>query len=331
MRRVMRAISGVGGWVAAFVLAGLGAGALPVFGQAYPSRPIEFVVPFGAGGGSDILARTIARIMQEERIITVPITVTNRPGGSGAVGWSYVLSKRGDPYVLTTISGSFWTTPLVGQAPFTIRDFTPLAGIARDTFFLIVRAESTYRTLRDIVGASRQAPESVSVGGSAVASDDRVTTALLERAATIKLTYIPFGGSGPALTALLGGHISSVWLNPAEALEQLRANKVRALAVTETQRLAEFPAVPTFRELGYDVVWQQYRGVAMPPGVPADAVRTMAAAFDRLCRSRRWQQEYIRPNLLVPACEGPEEFGRTVQTVNDRYVRIFTELGIIRR
>jgi len=316
--------------VTAALIAGVLAGGTPVFGQAYPSKAFEFVVPFGAGGGSDILARTIAKILADERIVTVPIVVTNKPGGSGAVGWSYVLSKRGDPYVLTTISGSFWTTPLVGQAPFKVTDFTPLAGLALDTFLFVVRAESAYRMIGDIVKVSKATPEAISVGGSAIASDDRVVTAMLEKSAGIKMTYVPFGGSGPALTAMLGGHVSAVWLNPAEGLEQLKARKLRALAVSSTRRLAILPDVPTFRELGHDVVWDQYRGVSMPPGVPPEAVQTMWAAFQRLCRSPRWQKEYIETNVLVPMCQGPAEWKQTVESVAQRYVEFYKAIGLIK-
>ncbi|MDR7555111.1 MAG: tripartite tricarboxylate transporter substrate binding protein [Armatimonadota bacterium] len=309
------------------VLLGL---ALPAWSQAYPSRPIEFVVPFGAGGGSDLLARAIAKVMAEERLLPVPLTVTNRPGGSGAVGYSYVLSKRGDPYFLATVSASFWTTPLVGQAPFTYKDFTPVAGLASDVFLLVVRRESTYRTLREVIEVARRSPDLISVGGSAVASDDRVATGLLQRGANIRLTYIPFGGSGPALTALLGGHVSSAWMNPGEALEHLKANKVRALAVTAATRLKILPDVPTFRELGYDIVWDQFRGVVMPPAVPAEAVRVMAEAFAKLCRSARWQREYIEPNVLQPVCQGPAEFAKSLEEVNEKYRRVFQDLGLIK-
>lgn len=316
--------------IAGLVVALLGMGT-PGFGQAFPSRSIEFVVPFGAGGGSDILARTIAKILADERIVTVPIVIANKPGGGGAVGWSYVLGKRGDPHVLTTVSGSFWTTPLVGQAPFKPGDFTPVAGLALDTFLFVVRAESTYRSIRDIVAVSKQRPEAISVGGSAIASDDRVVTAMLEKEAGIKMTYVPFGGSGPALTAMLGGHVSAVWLNPGEGLEQLKANKVRALAVSSTRRLPILPNMPTFRELGYEIVWDQYRGVSMPPGVPDSAVQAMWTAFQRLCRSQKWQTEYIETNVLVPMCQGPAEWKRTIETVAQRYVDFYTELGLIKR
>ncbi|KRT75728.1 MAG: hypothetical protein XU14_C0104G0005 [Armatimonadetes bacterium CSP1-3] len=312
------------------VVVGLIGWAGPVLGQAFPSRAIEFVVPFGAGGGSDILARAIAKVIAEEKLLPVPLVVSNRAGGSGAVGWSYVLSKKGDPYFLTTVSGSYWTTPLLGLAPFKPTDFTPVAGIALDTFFFVVRAESTYRTLRDIVEVARKSPELITVGGSAAASDDRVSTALLERAAGIKFNYIVFGGSGPALTNLLGGHISTTWLNPGEGLEQIRAGKVRALAVTSTERLKAFPNVPTFKELGYDVVWEQYRGVAMAPAVPPDAVKVMSDAFQRMCRTQRWQKEYIEANLLVSICQGPEAWGKTIEAVSERYVRMFRELAIIK-
>ncbi len=312
------------------MVTGLLASGSPVQGQAFPSRPIEFVVPFAAGGGSDLLARAIAKAMADERLITVPIVVVNRPGGSGAVGYSYLLGKRGDPYFLATVSSSLWTTPLVGLAPFTYRDFTPVAGLARDTYLFVVRKESTYRTLREIVTVSRQSPELISVGGSAVASDDRVATGLLQRAAGIRFNFIPFGGSGPALTALLGGHISSTWLNPGEALEQIKAGTIRALAVASPERLRVTPDVPTFRESGYDLIWEQFRGVVMAPGVPAEALRFMSDAMQRMCRSSRWQKDYVEPNVLLSVCQRPEEFARTLEAVNELYRRAFLDLGIIR-
>lgn len=312
------------------VLLGLVGAGTPTYGQAFPSKTIEFIVPFGAGGGSDILARAITKVLTEERLVTVPVVVVNKPGGGGAVGWTEVLNKRGEPHVLTTVSGSFWTTPLVGQAPFKPADFTAVAGLALDTFLFAVRGESTYRSIRDIVTVSKRSPESISIGGSAVASDDRVVTAMLEQAAGIKMTYVPFGGSGPALTGMLGGHVSAVWLNPAEGLEQLKAKKVRALGVSSTKRLSILPEVPTFRELGYDIVWDQYRGVAMPPGVPAQTVQTMWGVFQRLCRSSKWQKDYIEPNVLQPMCQGPDEWRKTIDTVAQRYVDFYTKLGLIK-
>lgn len=315
--------------VVAAVLVLVAAG-VPAMGAAFPTRSIEFVVPFGAGGGSDILARAIARAMADERILPVPLVVVNRPGGGGAVGWGHVLGRRGDPYVLSTVSGSLWTTPLAGRAPFTYRDFTPVAGLVRDTFLLAVRSDSAYRTIRDIVVVSRRSPELISVGGSAAFSDDKVATGLFQEAAGIRLNFIPFGGTGPALTAMLGGHISSVWLNPAEGLEQIRAGRVRALAVTSPSRLDVLPDVPTFRELGYDIVWEMFRGVIMAPEVPAAARRHMGDAFLRMCRSARWQRDYVEPNILLPACQGPDEFARTLTTVNERYVRVLRALGLIR-
>ena len=312
------------------VVLGLLGQAIPVLGQAYPARPIEFIVPFGAGGGSDLLARAIAKTFGDERLLPQPLTVTNRAGGSGAVGWAYVLGKRGDPYFLATVSGSFWTTPLVGLAPFSYKDFTPVAGLARDTFLFVVRSESTYRTLREVVAVSRQSPELISVSGSAIASDDRVATGLLQKAAGIKFNYIPFGGSGPALTALLGGHVSSTWLNPGEGLEQLKAGKVRALAVTSPERLKIMPDVPTFRELGYEIVWEQFRGVVAPPAMPADPLRVIVDAMMKMCRSARWTKDYVEPNVLLPVCQGPPEFAKTLEEVNEKYRTTFRDLGVIR-
>ncbi|MBI4278700.1 MAG: tripartite tricarboxylate transporter substrate binding protein [Armatimonadetes bacterium] len=298
--------------------------------QQFPSRPIEFVVPFAAGGGSDLLARAIARMLQEEKLLPVPIVVVNKPGGSGAVGYTYLASKRGDPHHIATVSSSFWTTPLVGQSPVSYRDFTALYGLAFDTFLLVTRTESTFRRMSDVVAVAKQRPGLVSVSGSAIASDDAVVTYMLEREAGIKLNYISFGGSGPALVAALGGHVILTWSNPGEVLPQLEARKARALAVASAKRLAGLPDVPTFKELGYNVDFAQFRGVVMPPNVQADAVRILADAVGRLCRSRRWQNDYVEKNMITGVCMRPDEFGRAVAAQHELYRKVFAGLGVIK-
>lgn len=300
------------------------------YAQQYPSRPIEFVVPFGPGGGSDIFARNVVKYMQEEKLLPVSFNVLNKPGGSGVVGYNYVAGRKGDPYTIATVSSSFWTTPLVGKSPISYKDFTPLAGLGYDTFLLVTRVQNPYQNLQELIVAAKKAPDMITVGGPAIAADDAVVTNMLERAAGIKLNLITFGGSGPALLAALGGHVDLTWSNPAEIQPQIDAKKVRVLGVSSAKRLAKFPDVPTLKELGYNVEFAQFRGIVMPKDVPAEALRTLSEAVGKLCRSKRWQTEYVEKNVITGVCQNPEEFGKAIVATNDLYKKVFKELGVIK-
>ena len=301
------------------------------FAQQYPSRPIEMVVPFGAGGGSDVFARNIAKYLTEEKLIPVAFNIVNKPGGSGAVGYGYVAAQKGNPYVLATVSASYWTTALVGQSPVSYKDFTPLAGLATDPSLLITRIQSPYQTLADVVAAAKKAPNKIRVASAAIAADDNVLNYQFERSAGIKLNVVPFNGSGPALMAALGGHVELTWSNPGEIMAQVEAKKVRVLAVAISKRLPMFADVPTFKEAGYPVEFPSLRGVSMPGNIPAENLQTLWGSFKKLCDSKRWQTEYIEKNLLVPYCMDPTEFGKAIEAQNDLYKQVFTELGVMKK
>lgn len=300
------------------------------YAQQYPSRPIEFVVPFGPGGGSDIFARNVVKYMQEEKLLPVTFNVVNKPGGSGVVGYNYVAGRKGDPYTIATVSSSFWTTPLVGKSPVSYNDFTPLAGLGYDTFLLVTRVQNPYQNVQDLIAAAKKTPDKITVGGPAIAADDAVVTNMLEREAGIKLNFITFGGSGPALLAALGGHVDLTWSNPAEIQPQIDAKKVRVLGVSSAKRLAKFPDVPTLKELGFNVEFAQFRGIVMPKEVPADALRTLSDAVSKLCRSKSWQTEYVEKNVITGVCQNPEEFGKAIVATNDLYKKVFKELGVMK-
>jgi putative tricarboxylic transport membrane protein len=301
------------------------------FAQQYPSRPIEFVVPFGAGGGSDVFARNIAKYLTEEKLITVPFNIVNKPGGSGAVGYGYVAAQKGNPHVIATVSASYWTTSLVGQSPISYKDFTPLAGLATDPSLLVTRIQTPYQTLADVVAAAKKAPNKIRVSSAAIAADDNVLNYQFERAAGIKLNVVPFNGSGPALMAALGGHVELTWSNPGEIMAQVEAKKVRILAVAISKRLSVFADVPTFKEAGYAVEFPSLRGVSMPGNIPADNLQVLWGSFKKLCDSKRWQTEYVEKNLLVPYCMDPVEFGKAVENQNELYKKVFIELGVMKK
>jgi putative tricarboxylic transport membrane protein len=297
----------------------------------YPEKPITFLVPMSAGGGSDIMARAIANVMQKEQLLPQPLVVENKPGGSGSIGWSYVAGKIGDPYIISTVSSSFWTTPLAGNSPVSYKDFTAVSALAMDPFLLMVKEDSPYKTLDDLLAAAKAKPEGLAVSGASGLSDDRVCTGLLEKQAGVKFNYVPFEGGGDAMTSLLGGHVQLCWANPGEALSQLEAKKARPLAVTSDQRLAKLPDVPTFKELGFDtVVFHQFRGIVAPKSIPEEALKVLEEAFKKLSESPTWQKDYIEPNMVTPRYLPAKEFGDAVVKQNELYTNIFKDLGLLK-
>ena len=295
---------------------------------AYPERPVELTVPFAPGGGSDIMARAIAAIVEQERLLPRPLVVVNRPGANGILGYLHVGLRAGDPYVLSVATPSFVIQPLLGHMKLTYRDFAPIAGLVLDEFVLVTPAASPHQSLGDLLAAARLRPRHVIVGGSSAPSSDSIITHLVERAAGVQFKFVPFRSGGEVIAQLLGGHIDVASANPGEALAQLQAGRVRALAIASDRRLASLPHVPTLRESGVDVVVTQWRGVVAPRGIPPDAETVLVTAFRRLTESPAWAR-YLREHDLTPLYLAPEAFARHLEAEAERLARVLRDMGVI--
>jgi putative tricarboxylic transport membrane protein len=300
------------------------------FPAAFPDKPIEFTVPFAAGGGSDIMARTIAAIIEKEKILPQPLVVVNRPGASGVLGYMHVGQKTGEPYALTTATNSFIIQPLLGKMKLDYRDYTLIAGLALDEFVLVVPANSPHRTVRDLIDAARRAPKNVKIGGTSAPSIDTIITHLVEKATGVQFNFIAFKSGGEVMTNLLGSHIDVASANPGEALTQIQAKKARVLAAASSKRLASLPDVPTLRESGVDVVVTQWRGIAAPKGLPKEAESVLVSAFKRLSDSKMWQEKYLAENNLTPYYLAPEEFRRYLEADAQSTRQILLEMDLIK-
>jgi putative tricarboxylic transport membrane protein len=292
--------------------------------DAYPSRDVTMIVPFGAGGGSDVLSRTIANVVRELGLVPVQILVENRPGSSGAIGYTYVAQQKGNPYTLATVSVSFFTTPLQGGSPVSYRDFTPVAAIAMSPYIMAVRAESPIRSLDDVKAASR-----LTTGTVGVVSDPVLLAGMLEKASGVTIDTVPFDGEGEVMTATLGGHIDFLFGNPGEILPQIEAGTLRPIAISTPDRLPSLADVPTFRELGYAIEHVQLRGVVMPGGVPPETVAFWEGVLRQVAESESWKREYLDRFRDEPRFLGAAEFGQTLVNTNDLYTRMMTEMGLM--
>src|SRR5687767_70541 len=217
----------------------------------YPTRTVEVVVPYAPGGGTDNLMRTITGIIDENKWSPQPFNVVNRAGGSGAIGFNYLINKKGDPHVVAGATPMIVSGKIEGRLPGNHRDaMTVLMIVAIDELLLSVRSESPYKTVEDFVKAAKAKPGGLTIGGTATLTEDHIFTYLFEKAAGIKVKYVPFNSGGEVTAALMGGHIDAAVENPNEIVAQIEAKKAVNLAVAARKRLADAPEVPTFAEIG---------------------------------------------------------------------------------
>jgi len=227
-----------------------------VAAQEYPARAITMVVPFPPGGVADIVGRPLAAMM--EKSLKHPVVIVNRTGAGGALGMREVAKAAPDGYTILMGLSSISIFPVServnGKQPsYELKDFAPIALVTADPTVLVVRADSPYKTVKDFVEAAKAKPGKINYSSSGVYGTLHVAMEMFANAAGVQLFHVPYGGGGPAITALLGGQVEASAQGPAAAIGQIRGGKMRALAGWGTERLKLLPDLPTFKELGYDV------------------------------------------------------------------------------
>lgn len=294
----------------------------------YPSKPIELVVPMSAGGGSDVFVRQIAKIIQDEKLSTQPITVVNKPGGSGAIGWSYVAEKKGDPYVISTTSSSYYTVPITGASPVSYKNFTPIVGLGQDPNLLMVGINSPYTTLEEFIAAAKAGK--LTAGGSSGASDDAIIFNMIGDLTGSTMKYVPFTGGGEVMTALLGGHVDFALINPSEAMTQIEAKKLKALAVSTEKRLESLKDVPTFKEKGLDITLCQQRGIVAPLDINPEIVKYLEDIFKKATDTPAWK-DFLVKNGVQGNYLNSADFGKKSEEVNKTYLQYMTKMGLAKK
>lgn len=258
-----------------------------------PSKPVEFVVPAGTGGGADVMARFITPLISKYNLSPKPFVVVNKSGGAGAEGFLYVKGKSKDPHVVIVTLDNLFTTPIATGVPFNWRDLTPACRMALDYFVLWVNSESPYKTASEYLDAARKEPGKFIMGGTGTNQEDQIITVMMEQAYGVKFAYVPFKGGGDVAVELVGKHINSSVNNPAEAVSHWRANRLRPLAAIESERigLPDWSAIPTLKEAtGKDVSYLMLRGIFAAPGISKEQQEFYVNLFKKVSETPEWKK-----------------------------------------
>ena len=295
----------------------------------FPTKPITLVVHAAAGGGSDIFARTLSAAFDKEKLLSQPIVVENKPGGSGAIAFAYVAGKKADPHFLLTAVTSFLTTPILRKSQFTPKDFTPIANFAFDEYMVIAKAGGKYKSMKDVIADAKASPKKVTVGGTQLGSSDSICAYLIEKVAGVQFNFIVFNSGGEVNAALMGGHIDLAVSNPGEALELAKAGKVLTLGVFAQKRLAGAPDVPTLREQGIDAIYVQNRGLVAPGGIPEDARKLLEDAMLKYTKTKIYK-DYLAEGMLSEAWMDGPTFGKWNEKEYARYQGMLKDMGLLK-
>lgn len=265
------------------------------------SGDVEFVCPFSAGGGSDLYARTAANIIGELELTgNRTVTITNKPGGGGAVGDAYTVTKKPDGTTITSYVSAQVTSPMITGTGITYDQLTPICNLAMDEYTIGVLSTAEYQTLDEFLAYAKDHPCEITVGGSGSGTEDELVTGLIQMYCDVDLEYVAYDSSAEVMSAMLGGHISAGIYNPNEAMSQYEAGEATLLAAFGPERISILPEVPTFTELGYeDVMFQQFRGIFGPGGMSEEAVNYWVDIFSKVVEHEDWTEGYLTTNGLT--------------------------------
>jgi putative tricarboxylic transport membrane protein len=301
--------------IAATLLAASFAAASPAAAWQ-PSKPIEFVVTSGAGGGTDNFARVIQSIITKHKLIEQPIVVLNKGGGSGAEGYVYGKGGKGDPHRVVFGTNNAYLLPYVAKLGFKTSDLTPVAALALDEFLIWVKGDAPYNDAKSYIEAVKAKPGGFKMAGSQSKDTDQTLTSMIQEATGAKWIYVPFQGGGAAAVQLAGGHVDSNTNNPNENIGQWKAGQVKPLCVFSPARLAKSEPVfegkgwgdiPTCKEAGLPLdSFQMPRTVWLPAEVPADAAAFYADVLEKVSKTPEWAEFVARTAQTARFMKGKE-------------------------
>jgi len=307
--------------------------AAPGLAQTWkPEKPVEIIIGTTPGGPQDRTGRLIQRILQEQKLVPAPVNVVNKPGGGGVIGLTYLSQHPDDGHYLMVNSMTLFTNHITGRTALAYTDFTPLAVIGAEYVGVAVLSDSPVKSGRDLAERLKKDPASLSVSiGTAFGNATHISYALAMKAAGVdirKLKTVVFNSGGDAMTALLGGHVDAMASAPSTLLQHIKAGKVRMLAIIAPQRLAgEFAGIPTWKELGINVTFELWRGLAGPKSMTGAQIRFWDDALGKMAKTEEWKKQLAQFNM-EDVYRASAETARYWRAEHAEVKAVLTELGL---
>ncbi|OFO49081.1 tripartite tricarboxylate transporter substrate binding protein [Nosocomiicoccus sp. HMSC059G07] len=282
----------------------------------FPDENLTVIVPFGAGGGTDLYIREIMDIMIKENIYLKNIKIENKEGGSGAKGYSYLKKQNGNAYFVSPTAASFFSTPIVSNAGYEVEDFTPIALMGTEDLFLMVNGDSSINSLDDFIEESNK--RLLRVGGVGQISDERMIPEQFAKEADIKIEYVPFQGAGELISALTSDSLDAIVGNPTRSMGQIESGMFKPLAFSGKERFHSLKEVPTFIEEGYNVNLSQPRGIVMPGNISEEQKQWWIDAMKQVSETERWKN-FVKKNGMTDEFLFGEDFEQMLKETNETY------------
>jgi len=303
-----------------------------------PTKPVEFVIPAGPGGGADQMARLIQGIVVKHKLMKESMVVINKSGGAGAEGFLAVKDAKGDPHKIIITLSNLFTTPMATGVPFSWKDMTPVSMMALDQFVLWVNAETPYKTANEYIAAVKAAgPNKMKMGGTGSKQEDQIITVGLEKATGTKFIYVPFKGGGEVAVQLVGKHIDSSVNNPIEAVAQWRAGSLRPLCVFDDTRMPYkekvtatqgWADIPTCKESGVPTDYVMLRGIFMAPGVTPEQQAYYVELMKKVREAPEWK-EFMEKGAFNQTALAGTDFVKWLTSAELLHRQLMTEAGFI--
>ena len=301
------------------------------FAAGFPERPVEMVVAGSAGGGLDLTGRALENAMREAKLFPQTFVIKNVGGAGGNVARTQVNQKKGDSHMLYVESNRIYVNRIVGTTQLTHKDVTPIGRLITEYVAWVVRADSPYKSPKDVFDALKKNPEAVTFGVGTVPSNDQMNILRPVMASGIdpkKIKVVSFKSGGDLMIQLLGGHIPVISTGLSEAIEQVKAGKVRVIAVSAPSPLpGDLAKVPTWRSLGIDVAILHWRGVFAPPGIPKEVVAYWDTVLGQMVKTDAWKQQ-LEKHGWFDAYADSATFRKDLDAEEKIYTEILTDLGM---
>jgi putative tricarboxylic transport membrane protein len=298
-------------------------------GGGFPSRPVRIMAPAAPGGGWDQTSRIAQEVMEQAKIVPTKVEVFNVPGAGGTIGLAQLANDKGNGHLIMTMGLVMIGAIETNDSAVDLTQVTPIAQLTSEYEAIVVPADSKYKTLEDFAADLKADPSKLAIAGGSAGGTDQILAGLMAKAVGAdpkKVNYVAFSGGGEALAAILGGKVAAGISGIGEFSEQVKAGKLRALAVSAPERVASMDA-PTMKEAGVDVELANWRGMVAPPDLPADQKQGLIDLVTKMHDSQQWK-DALAKNGWDDTFMAGDEFATFLTAEQARVKTIITELGL---